>query len=139
MTMETVQNAYESGLANGLGNLASRVLTLAEKHLEKIPTENFAAPAEYIAYIEKFDLQKAMEYIWAQIGELDKFINDEKPFSIIKTDVVKGKELIAACGSKLFVIASMLAPFLPDTSAAILSYIQENKKPGEPLFKRLEK
>lgn len=139
MTLETVQSAYESGLANGLGNLASRVLTLTEKHVEKIPTENFVAPVEYAAHIEKFDLQKAMEYIWSQIGELDKFINDEKPFSVIKTDEVKGKDLIAKCGNKLFVIASMLAPFLPDTSEVILSRIRENRKPAEPLFKRLEK
>ena len=36
-TKERFKEAYNSGLANGLGNLASRILTLSEKYLEKCP------------------------------------------------------------------------------------------------------
>ena len=38
-TMERFKEAYNAGLANGLGNLASRILTLSEKYLEKFSTK----------------------------------------------------------------------------------------------------
>src|SRR6185436_8904468 len=36
-TMERFKEAYNANLANGLGNLASRILTLSQKYLEKCP------------------------------------------------------------------------------------------------------
>src|ERR1035437_9726044 len=36
-TLERFKDAYNSGLANGLGNLTSRILTLSEKYLDKCP------------------------------------------------------------------------------------------------------
>lgn len=126
-------DAYNANLANGIGNLASRILTLSEKYVEPL-TE---MPA-YENKIDNFDIQKAMEKIWMNIGELDKYINDEKPFSIVKTDLDKGKEIISTCVQKLAVIAVSLKPFLPSTSDKLIALIKENKKPIAPLFNRLE-
>ncbi len=133
-TIERFKEAYNSGLANGLGNLTSRILTLSEKYLDLI---TYVRPS-YKESLENFDLKKSMDIIWENIGTLDKYIQKEQPFSIIKTDEAKGRELIKNCVSQLYTIALMLEPFLPETSKKIQKLIKENKKPEQPLFLRKE-
>ncbi len=137
MTVETIKEAYQSHLANGLGNLVSRILTLSEKHLELFVAPEAKEEFPYDYALNAFDLQKAMNEIWNGIGELDACIANEKPFSVIKEDEAKGKEMIYKLVSDLYFIASALAPFMPTTSAKILELIKENKKPEVPLFARL--
>jgi len=133
-TIERFKEAYNSGLANGLGNLTSRILTLSEKYLDLI---TYVRPS-YKESLENFDLKKSMDIIWENIGTLDKYIQKEQPFSIIKTDEAKGRELIKNCVSQLYTIALMLEPFLPETSKKIQKLIKENKKPEQSLFLRKE-
>ena len=143
-TMERFKDAYNSGLANGLGNLASRVLTLSEKYLDKCPVypeESGEIPEKsdlttYFSFFEKFDIKQAADYIWNEIGELDKFIQETEPFKVIKTDEVKGKELIIEMVLRLYKIARMLNPIMPETNAILKKLIKENKKPTAPLFLR---
>ena len=138
MTIESVKEAYQSHLCNGLGNLVSRVLTLSEKYLETHDTDEESTPLSGLEEaMEGFDLQKAMNLIWEKVGDLDKFINDTRPFSAIKTDEASGKVLIKTAIGQLSSIAHALTPFMPQTSETILSLIKENKKPEAPLFARL--
>lgn len=137
-TKERFVDSYNAGLANGLGNLAARVLTLSQKHLSSVNVV-MIEHQEYTLHMQNFDLQKAMEYIWVRIGDVDKFINDTKPFSVIKTDEAAGKELIEVCVQNLYNIATLLVPFMPTTAEIILEHITQNKKPEVSLFTRLEK
>jgi methionyl-tRNA synthetase len=138
-TLERFKDAYNSGLANGLGNLSSRILTLSEKYLEKCPeiTEH-SIPQEFFDYLEKFDVQKATDYVWQKIQSLDKKIQEAEPFKVIKTDEKEGKEMIKELVLELYNIARMLNPLLPETNVKIKKLIRENKKPTEPLFLRKE-
>jgi methionyl-tRNA synthetase len=133
MTLETIREAYQSGLANGLGNLVSRIMTLSEKHCE--PIENIINTE--MSDISDFNFQKAMDGIWDAIAKLDVMIAEQKPFSVIKEDEKKGKKMIADLVIKLAAIASNLKPFLPKTSEKIIGLILANKKPETPLFNRL--
>jgi methionyl-tRNA synthetase len=137
MTVDSIRDAYQSHLANGLGNLVSRVLTLSQAHIDAFvpPEAKEQFPYEYA--INAFDLQKAMNEIWEGIKEIDTYIATEKPFSVIKEDEAKGKEMIYKLVTDLYFIATALAPFMPTTSAKILELIMENKKPETPLFARL--
>lgn len=137
-TLERFKDAYNSGLANGLGNLASRILTLSEKYLDNLKIKKSSLPKDFTENLEKFDLQKATEYIWNKIGELDKRIQETEPFKIIKTDEKKGKELITENVLKLYEIAEMLNPIMPETNIKLKKLIEENKKPETPLFLRKE-
>jgi methionyl-tRNA synthetase len=136
-SLEKFKNAYNAGLANGLGNLASRILTLSEKYLENCPelpeSDDFT---EYFEIFNKFDIQKAANYVWNEISELDKFIQDTEPFKVIKTDEQKGKELIKDAVVRLYRIAKLLNPILPETNITLKKLIKENKKPEAPLFLR---
>jgi len=138
-TIERFKEAYNAKLANGLGNLASRVLALSEKYLSKCPeiseTSDFS---EYFLIFESYDLKKATEYVWNKISELDKFIQDTEPFKVIKIDEKKGKELLEKAMLDLYQIARMLKPLMPSTNEKLEKLILENKKPETPLFPRFE-
>lgn len=136
-TIERFKDSYNSGLANGLGNLTSRILTLSEKYLEKCPEiEENSIPQEFFDYLEVFDITKAVDYIWEKIAELDRFIQETEPFKVVKVDEKKGKELISDMVLRLYTIARMLNPIMPETNITLKNLIKENKKPAQPLFLR---
>lgn len=138
-TMERFKEAYNSGLANGLGNLASRILTLSEKYLDKCPEIPEKTDfTEYFGFYEKFDIKQAMDFVWDEIGKLDKSIQETEPFKVVKIDEKKGKELISGMIVRLYEIARMLNPVMPETNIALKKLIKENKKPEKPLFLRKE-
>jgi methionyl-tRNA synthetase len=137
-TMERFEAAYNAHLANGLGNLVSRILTLSEKYCDPFVSKEGERVFPIENELEAFDVQKAMNVIWNAIGELDAKIAAEKPFSVVKEDEAKGKEMITGLVADLHFIASGLKPFLPTTSEKILDLIAQNKKPETPLFKRLD-
>lgn len=136
---ERFEEAYNAHLANGLGNLSSRILTLSEKYLDQCPeiAEN-SIPQEFFDYLEKFDLKGACDFVWERIAELDKQIQETEPFKVIKVDENKGKELISVLVVELYTIARMLNPIMPETNEKLKSLIRANKKPEAPLFLRKE-
>lgn len=138
-TMEKFKESYNADLANGLGNLAARILTLAEANLEKpiARPEPSGFPAEFTSALEKYDYNAACDYVWKLIGELDKDLTDKKPFAVVKTDPEAGKAMIADMVVRLYAIARLLQPITPATSDAIKQAILTNKKPAN-LFPRKE-
>lgn len=136
-TIERFKDSYNSGLANGIGNLSSRILTLSEKYLDKCPEiPEMSIPQEFFDILETFDIKKATDYVWSEIEKLDKFIQETEPFKVVKIDEVKGKELITQMVLRLYTIARMLNPVMPETNIKLKSLIKANKKPEAPLFAR---
>ncbi len=133
-TWERFNEAYNAGLANGLGNLTSRILTMSEKHLDAPVVQH--QMLDINGELEKFEIAKAMNLIWDKIGELDKKIQETEPFKLVKTDTEKAKEIISELVSGLLGVTRALAPFMPETAERIQKLIKENKKPTEPLFLR---
>jgi methionyl-tRNA synthetase len=136
-TTERFKEAYNAGLANGLGNLSSRILTLAEKYLDCCPDlPEHSIPQDFFDFLEAFDIKKAMDYIWEKIQTLDRRIQETEPFRVVKVDEVKGKKLIADLVLDLYQIARMLNPVMPATNVKLKQLIRDNKKPETPLFLR---
>jgi len=136
-TMERFHDAYNSGLANGLGNLVSRIMTLSEKYLtETVPLPLYED--DQSEYWDKYDIKAVMDLTWHFIGDLDQYIQTEQPFKVIKVDEQAGKEHIKILVQKLSIIARRLIPVMPETAEKIINLIKENKKPEAPLFLRKE-
>ena len=131
VTWEKLDEWYNAHLANGLGNLTSRIMTLAAANLDK-PAEipEWENMEEYFALLEKYDFNAAMDYIWNKIGTLDLLIQDKKPWES------KDKKVISDLAIRLYSIARMINPLMPETSAKIKALVKANKKP-ENLFPRL--
>lgn len=136
-TRERFLDAYNSGLANGLGNLSSRILTLSEKYLEGCPEiPEKLIPEEFFLQLEKFDIKSACDLIWERISNLDKKIQETEPFKVVKVNLEKGKSLISEMIIDLHRIACMLNPIMPETNEKLKALIKANKKPENPLFLR---
>jgi len=138
-TMEKFKDAYNADLANGLGNLAARIMQLAQTHLSapvELPNiEEF--PQDFKEAIERFEIHKALDVVWQKIQELDQSITATQPFKVVKTDPEKGKELITELVVGLARIDVMLEPVIHDAARKIWEAIKQNKKP-ENLFPRKE-
>ncbi len=137
ITYEHFKEVYNADLVNGLGNLVARVMQLAQTHLgEGTRPEVAGFPSEYTEPLGRFEVNKAAEYVWKRVAELDAKITAEAPFKLIKTDVDAGKKLIFELTQELYLIGRMLNPLMPETNKKIKEAIIANQKP-ENLFPRL--
>ncbi len=136
-TWERFKETYNGNLANGLGNLVSRIMKMASTHLDEAPAipEN-TLPENYKQAFANFDLKKAADLTWERINDLDKQIQETEPFKLVKVNPAAGKELIAGLVVELYTVARMLNPLMPQTSVIIKDLIKGNKSPETPLFLR---
>lgn len=137
-TMDKFKEAYNANLANGLGNLTSRIIKMSETYLKEPAEmeEKFEFPKEFSEHLERFELNKAMDFIWRKIGEADLYIQKEQPFKIIKENKETGQKMIAYLIAELKKISYLLQIFMPETSEIIQKTITKNKMPERPLFPR---
>lgn len=135
-TMERFKELYNANLANGLGNVTSRVMTLAEKHLSgPVAVEFVPYPKEYVDALAAYEFNKAFDYIYERIQALDQSITHKEPFKVVKTEPERGQQMITDMVKELAALDLMLEPFMPATSKIIIDAIVANKKP-ENLFPR---
>jgi methionyl-tRNA synthetase len=142
VTLEKFKEAYNAGLANGLGNLVSRVMKMAVDNLEGSVelTEETRPDSRVAGFLDSFEISRAIDAIWERIGQDDALIAVKKPFSGVKSDDANVREeallVIKKLVRELNAIATDLEPFLPATSAIIKQLVKENKMPEKPLFVR---
>lgn len=136
-TFDRFKEAYNANLANGLGNLVSRIMKLATTHLShaaEIKDGEFSEAYGHL--LLAYDVQKAADYIWKEISDLDLLIQQEQPFRVVKEHPEIGQAMIRNLVHRLYSIAHLLTPFLPDTAKKIQELINGNKMPETPLFPR---
>ena len=146
--------AYQSELANQLGNLAHRVLNMIDRYCGGVipspPAERTSAPdildacrqlPETVqAHAQGFAFHDALAGIWALIASANKYVVDTRPWSLARQAAGDGEEAAAAraeldtcladLARALCVIAQGLAPLLPSTSAKLLRQLGVAHLPG---------
>jgi len=137
-THERFHECYTAHLVNGLGNLVSRVMKLAETHLDAPIARPAPAsfPSAYAEALERYAFNEAMDYIWERIGKADERMATEEPYRVVKTGAEKGKAIIAELAEEVYTIGRLLQPCMPETSENIKATVLANKKP-EALFPRI--
>lgn len=137
-TMEKFKDAYNSHLANGLGNLVSRIMKMAETNLAGpiVPASKEIIPNDFKKAMEAFDIKKAADLIWERIGNLDTRIQESQPFKLVKTDKEKAISIMKELVMELYVVSRMLEPIMPETSNTIKELVKTNKSPATPIFLR---
>lgn len=136
-TLDKFKESYNANLANGLGNLVSRVMKMAETSSVEL-NEKDAPEFDLIKHEEfysKYEINKACDDIWSRIQDCDKYIQENQPFKTIKTDLEKGKSQISFLLASVYHIANSLKPILPETSDKILKFVKLGKV-SEILFMR---
>lgn len=141
---ELFDAAYHNELANELGNAVQRTVVMIDKFQQgligDIPSASHDI-AEYHEAVKDCRFDKAMDFIWEQIRGLNQYIDEQKPWEIAKNgDTAHLGEVLAYMAASLLEIASLLAPFLPDTAQAIQNIFGEGilRKPETVLFPRVE-
>ena len=135
-TMERFKEAYNANLANGLGNLASRILTMAEKYNVSLIIPK--GMQKDVPEINNFNIKNYMDMIWERIGIVDKKIQEKEPYKLFKTDFEFAKDIVTDLLTDLYLIAKSLEPVMPETSETILNLARNSQKPEKPLFPRKE-
>ncbi len=160
LTHERFKEIYNANLANGIGNLVSRALKMAEQYFggkitgraENIPplrtraifetseTEigGFNIPfiiqnnilSRYHAYMQAGEINKAADAIWELSSHLDHFIADYEPFKLIKTDKEMTEKVLWSVIFGLTKIADMLIPIMPDTAQKMQKLIITEQDKG---------
>lgn len=138
ITLETFKNAYNADLANGLGNLVSRVMKMSQDNLDKpVNISGSIYPnLDFSREFESFDIQKAATIVFSYIKNVDQTIQTHQPFKLVKKNKEKGLKLITELVRELYVVADKLEVFMPETSIKIKKLINQNKMPERPLFQR---
>jgi len=144
---EKLKARYEGDLANGLGNLVSRITTLIEKHLDGqygrhsklIWYAPFKQQKKIDQLITGFHFHEALGEIWERVAAANKTVDEEKLWELAKTDKEKFAQACHYLVLELSSIADWLAPFMPETAKKISDIIMADKiTKAEPLFPRIE-
>jgi len=129
-------------LANDLGNLVSRSLTMMQKYFEgvlpepgpmKEEDEELKKSAlevidEYGRLMGEMGLHKALMAVWEVIGKLNKYIDSMAPWVLAKTDRTRLETVIFHIYETLRIVASLLWPFIPETSEKIQDQLSMKRK-----------
>jgi methionyl-tRNA synthetase len=130
---------YGGDLANGVGNLVSRVLAMIEKYEGGIVPAVSPAVIEptWLAYenhLRSFDFHLALVDVWDVVGSADKLVTEREPWVLAKTDKAELSKLLYVLAETIRHIALMLWPFMPVTAENILERLGAKDSLGkEPL------
>jgi len=140
---------YNSDLANGLGNLASRTLSMVQQYRGGVipASRGDAAIAEAaaagttvaLAAYENFDFSRALEAIWGIVSAVDKFIVERAPWKLAKDPAGQGKldETLYTAAEALRIITLLAAPVLPHSSEKIWRQLGFSQPVSEVLAEQL--
>jgi len=132
LTMERMTEKYNNDLANGLGNLVSRIITMASgvEYLKEkgisIPIDLHGEPIKF--FLNEFNLDGALEEINDLVKSANKDIEENKPWELAKKDEGKFNEVMEKLLEDLAVIAHLLIPFLPETSQKIKKALETKER-----------
>ena len=138
ISWDKMDEKYNADLANGLGNLASRIITLADNINYEIP--NVDVEKSLSKDIESFEMKKALEKIWSMVDRANKLMEEKQPWMLKKKKDVFSKkeyeELMQRFLQDLHIIAILIEVFLPETSNKIINQLETRNK--TILFERIK-
>ena len=135
-TWEKFEEAYRNELANDYGNLVQRLSVLCQKNqVSKITFEKEFNSA-FINLMDHFEFTSAINFAWEKIQDINRHIEEQKPWQVAKTDRDEAKVILENLVHELLVANYHLKPFLPvaDRVERLFAGDGEIVPPETPLF-----
>jgi methionyl-tRNA synthetase len=125
-------------LANGLGNLASRVLAMQQRYFEGViqplapEAPDLALRAAFTdarraldAQVAELALHRGLEAVWRALDHANKYVVETAPFTLAKdrTRLPRVGAILHELCEALRVTGQLLAPFLPETAERLRAYL----------------
>lgn len=130
---ERLIQRYNGDLANSLGNLLNRTLSMAKRYrsglLKKTASPLAPLVAEkYAAYIRKmdaFETHSAIEAVWDIIIRCNAYVEETAPWKLAKDPGAAEKldEVLYSLAESLRIISILITPFIPESADAIRSQL----------------
>ena len=131
---EAIVNRTNADLANDLGNLASRSLSMIAKNCENALPAPGAYSAEDEAILAQADtmlakcrgfmdkqlIHKALETIWDVVGEANRYFAAQEPWALRKTDPERMKTVLYVTAEVIRQVGILAQPFIPGSAEKLL-------------------
>jgi methionyl-tRNA synthetase len=143
-SFDALVQRFNSDLANGLGNLASRTLSMIQRYfggevpypsatIAHTPAEAAIAKlaeetiAEYNLLFDAFHFSRALETVWLLLSAVDKYIVETHPWSVAENEDDDSRSRLATIlytsAEALRIITVLAHPIIPDSTAKIFTQL----------------
>ena len=131
---ESMTDRYTADLANGLGNLASRVLAMLGSYFDgAVPEASIEAAAgdlpsvashaarRYDEHMDRVELSPALAAVWDLVGRANHYLVEKEPWAIAKDDARREElaSVLYASAEVLRILAVLISPIMPRAAAAL--------------------
>ncbi|MEX2274594.1 MAG: methionine--tRNA ligase [Actinomycetota bacterium] len=132
---ESMTDRYTADLANGLGNLASRVLAMLASSFDGAVPKAISGPEgdlpdvvadaarRYDAHMDALELTQALDAVWSVIGRANGYLVETEPWRLAKQEGDDARERLAGVlygsAETLRALAIMIAPVMPNAASRL--------------------
>src|SRR5213078_3867103 len=138
-SFDALVQRYNADLANGLGNLASRTLTMINRYFRgevPYPSQTGRTPAdeaiastakrviaEFDSLFDQYQFSRALELAWGLVAAVDKYIVENEPWSLGEKQDEGSRARLATVlytsAEALRIVTALSHPIMPDATAKI--------------------
>ena len=144
---EDLSARYQAELANGFGNLASRVVAMLQRYFGgAVPPAGVATDADLVvqktvadaaaaadAAIERFAIHEAIAAVWTIVDELNGYITEQEPWALAKDEanLQRLQTVLYTAAEGLRALSALLSPVIPRATATLWQALGAERALGE--------
>jgi methionyl-tRNA synthetase len=130
-SFDALVQRYNADLANGYGNLTSRILAMIGQYFDGVVPAGDSEPRvvaaaetaarEFAQHFEALDFSRALESLWALVAVVDGYITEKAPWKLGAAEdaAQRRASILYTCAEALRIITTLAYPVLPDATARI--------------------